>query len=290
MDARPDPEQGGQMTVPGRRALSQGWVRLAAVVAFVVVLWAGGRVIGGDASAVDLTGHWASPLEASGIDIVQSGSRVWGSSHSGLQLEGTISGRRVDFSFWRGRTFERTDPEDRGTGVMLVAKNGQRAAVTWRNDTKAPDEGRFVIVRVGPPDTDVPKAALADGRLDPDPGASLSPEDKADLDELYERLLDSIEQVRLPGLVDPNSTPAPIPRPVRLPAGAAAAEEGIDAALPDPSWAPLWTPPPKTQEEWEVIFQETLDAIEQTLGSIQTQILDALVEASAEQLEDDASP
>ena len=167
------------------------------VVVMSLFLWAGGAALADDRPAIDMTGHWASPLEASGIDLVQSGNSVRGSSLSGLELSGTIDGRRVGFTYWDGPPYAKAHREDRGSGVMVVAKNGQRAEVTWRSDKKkAPEEGSFVIVRVGPPDSDVLTPALDDGPA-ASPGASLLLEEEAD--DLFNVV------------IEPSTTPAAVP-------------------------------------------------------------------------------
>jgi|GEM_PF-5373066 len=173
------------------------------VVVTSLLLWASGGALAVDQPVIDMTGHWASPLEPSGIDIVQSGSSVSGSSLSGLNLTGTIDGRRVEFIYWDSPSYAKADREDRGTGVMVVAKTGQRAKVTWRSDKKkAPDKGSLVIVRVGPPDSDVSKPALEDGLAaspGADPDSGLSPEEEAGPDDFYNEV------------IGPSRTPAAAP-------------------------------------------------------------------------------
>ena len=84
---------------------------------------------------------------------------------------------------------------------MVVAKNGQRAEVTWRSDKKkAPEEGSFVIVRVGPPDSDGLTPTLDDGPA-ASPGAS--PDSGPSLDEVADAF--SNEATR------PSRTPAAVP-------------------------------------------------------------------------------
>ena len=79
------------------------------VVVASPLLWASGGALADNHPAIDVTGHWASPLEATGIDLVQSGNSVRGSSLSGLHLSGTIDGRRVRFTFWEGRSYAKSD-------------------------------------------------------------------------------------------------------------------------------------------------------------------------------------
>jgi hypothetical protein len=189
------------------------------VVVTSLLLCADGRVLADDRPAIDITGHWASPLEASGIDLVQSGSSVRGSSLSGLDLSGTIDGRRVEFIYWDGRSYAKADREDRGTGVMVVAKTGQRAKVTWRSDKKkAPEEGSFVMVRVGPPDEDVWTPALEDG-LVVSPGASpgSGPSLEEEADDLHNEVIGPSETPAAVSDTDtltyPTSEPVP-PQPL----------------------------------------------------------------------------
>jgi hypothetical protein len=104
------------------------------------------------ACSIDLTGHWASPVEASGIDIVQTGTAVSGHSLSDVSFTGTISGFQVTFTFWRGASYAKATDENRGTGSIAVSADGNSANVTWSSkDGKGQFNGQFVIVKVGPP-------------------------------------------------------------------------------------------------------------------------------------------
>ena len=151
----------------GSRACS--WFLLLAAA---LVLAAGGTTLAADAPDVDVTGHWASPLEAGGIDLVQSGRNVRGSSSSGLHISGTIHGRHVQFTFWRGPSYAKADPEDRGSGTMDISPNGRRATSTWQSqDEEAKNRGTFAIARAEPPDSGEAGPPVEDGhRPSTDPG------------------------------------------------------------------------------------------------------------------------
>jgi hypothetical protein len=169
--------------------------------------------------------------------------------------------------------------------VMVVARNGQRATVTWRNDKKkSPDEGSFVIVRVGPPDEGVPRPAPEEpGHPSAGSESSLSPEEEAQLDELYDEVLTSIESLRF-SFADPLGSPAPTPRPVVV--------YGVQGAAATPA-VTLPTPAPATlepKEGWGVAFDKVLQMLDQTIDSLTTQLLDALVEAAAEATKEGGSP
>ena len=101
---------------------------------------------------INLTGHWASPVDAGGIDIVQAGSKVRGHSLSDISFSGAMSGWRVDFTFWRGASYAGATDENRGTGSMAVATDGKTLQVTWKSGSgKGQFNGSFVLVKVGPP-------------------------------------------------------------------------------------------------------------------------------------------
>ena len=144
----------------GSRACS--WFLLLAAA---LVLAAGGTTLAVDAPDVDVTGHWASPLEAGGIDLAQSGRNVRGSSSSGLHISGTIRGRHVQFTFWRGPSYAKADPEDRGSGTMDISPNGRRATSTWQSQAEgAKNRGTFVIARAKPSDAGEPPPTVEDGQ------------------------------------------------------------------------------------------------------------------------------
>ena len=150
----------------GHRSRACSWSLLLAAV---LVLAAGGSTFAAGASDVDVTGHWASPLEAGGIDLVQSQGRVEGGSPSGLHIRGTIQGRHVAFTFWRGPSYAKADPEDRGSGTMDFSPGGRRASTTWQSQAEgAKNRGTFVIARAKPSDAGEPPT-VEDGQASTEP-------------------------------------------------------------------------------------------------------------------------
>jgi hypothetical protein len=112
------------------------------------------------ACSINLTGHWASPVDAGGIDIVQAGASLRGHSLSGITFTGTLSGNSVGFTFWRGDSYAKATDENRGTGFMKVAPGGTTLSVTWHSGSgKGVYNGSFVLVKVGPPAENGPVAA-----------------------------------------------------------------------------------------------------------------------------------
>jgi hypothetical protein len=136
---------------PGRSACVRG--RLFLVAALMLVATGGGAAtaMASDPPPVNMTGHWASPLDMTGIDFAQTGSSVSGDSISGLHVRGTLVERRVTFIFWRGEAFADADPENRGVGTIDVGLDGNIARVHWASeDPTGTYNGTFDIVRVGP--------------------------------------------------------------------------------------------------------------------------------------------
>jgi len=132
---------------------------LAFLFAVALVPWSAVPASAADPSPapalINLTGHWATPLDAGGLDIVQAGSKVSGSSLSGIHFTGTISGLQVSFTFWRGASYAKATSENRGSGTMSVSANGSSAAVTWHSeDGKGQYNGSFELMKVGPPAED----------------------------------------------------------------------------------------------------------------------------------------
>jgi len=158
---------------------------LACVLALVSAGLAFGASPAPSTKPVNMTGHWASPLDMSGIDLVQAGTQVTGSSLSGLHLSGTASGRRVAFVFWRGDSYDAADGENRGAGTMDVAADGNSARVRWASEGgEGTYNGTFVLVRsrvAGPKTT--PGAAPGESPpLGPERTPDgLTPEELADL-------------------------------------------------------------------------------------------------------------
>ena len=193
----------------GSRACS--WFLLLAAA---LVLAAGGTTLAADAPDVDVTGHWASPLEAGGIDLAQSGRNVRGSSSSGLHISGTIRGRHVQFTFWRGPSYAKADPEDRGSGTMDISPNGRRATSTWQSQAEgAKNRGTFVIARAKPSDAGEPPPTVEDGQqtsTELDPGGIDDP--------LYPSSLPALVGSQTP-VGNGNQTSVPRPSCLQTPVG-----------------------------------------------------------------------
>jgi len=169
-----------------RRSLPSA-VLLALALVVACALGSGGRALAlpGDptpsarpsatpaTNPVDLSGHWETD-DFGGMDLVQQGTTVQGSSPAGVSFEGTLAGRRVDFTFWHGASYAKADEENRGRGSMTLGADGRTLTVTWQTEEKpSPYNGSFTAIRVGPqiplgPTGSEPTAA-------PSPGASQRP-------------------------------------------------------------------------------------------------------------------
>ena len=177
------------------------------LLAATLLLALGGGSLAADAPDIDVTGHWAS-VDAGGIDLIQTGTSVRGSSASGLQISGTISGRRVSFTFWRGRSYAKADRENRGTGSMVISADGRRASVRWQSQKDpAENRGALEVARPGSPGADGPPPASEDAdrpsaSLDDDPLAdeSLAAEELAQVNGFEQQVTSRIDELRLPGL------------------------------------------------------------------------------------------
>ena len=87
--------------------------------------------------ALSLTGHWAI-AGTSGIDLVQRGSTLTGSSAMGISVSGTVSDRAVTFRWWRGASYAAAKRADRGTGTMAASSNGDELAIAAKDDEAGP--------------------------------------------------------------------------------------------------------------------------------------------------------
>jgi hypothetical protein len=85
----------------------------------------------------NVTGHWAI-AGTSGIDLVQRGGTVSGSSAAGVAVSGTVDGLRVTFRWWRGTSYATTKAADRGTGVMQLSADGERLQIAAKADDAGP--------------------------------------------------------------------------------------------------------------------------------------------------------
>jgi hypothetical protein len=86
---------------------------------------------------VNLTGHWAI-AGTSGIDLVQQGTALRGSSVAGIAVSGTVDGLRVTFRWWRGASYASAKAADRGSGVMRVSPDGERLQIAAKGDDAGP--------------------------------------------------------------------------------------------------------------------------------------------------------
>ncbi len=112
-----------------------------------------------------VTGHWASPVNMAGIDLIQEGSHLAGSAINGLHIDGTISGRSATFAFWHGASYTSASADKRGHGSLTVSPDGNSATVSWRDENpKGNENGLFQIMRVTSPISG------------PDPGVEPAPE------------------------------------------------------------------------------------------------------------------
>jgi hypothetical protein len=129
---------------------------------------------------VDLSGHWETD-DFGGMDLVQHGTAVSGTSPAGVSFEGTLSGRRVNFRFWHGASYAKADEENRGRGSMTLGADGRTLTVTWETEEKpSPYNGSFTAIRVGP---QVPLGPTGSGPTAvPSPRASMRPT----LDQLWD--------------------------------------------------------------------------------------------------------
>jgi hypothetical protein len=100
--------------------------------------------------AVDVSGHWETN-DFGGMDLVQRGTAVTGTSPAGVSFTGTLTGRRVEFTFWHGASYAKADRADRGHGTMTLSPDGRTLAITWTTEEKPSRyNGRFSAIRVGP--------------------------------------------------------------------------------------------------------------------------------------------
>jgi hypothetical protein len=101
------------------------------------------------APAPGLTGHWAI-AGTSGLDLVQHGRAIKGTSPMGVSLAGTIDGRQVSFRWWRGASFERAKPADRGAGIMHVSEDWNSLAIAGKDEEagSAPFPTQYAAIRV----------------------------------------------------------------------------------------------------------------------------------------------
>ena len=129
---------------PGRRG--GGHIRLRAVCAALAVLLGALALPPSGASAtpspeasgaVSLTGHWAI-AGTSGIDLVQRGSSLSGTSEMGISLSGTVSGHSVAFHWWRGGSYAAAKRADRGTGTMTLGPGGEDLSIAAKDDEAGP--------------------------------------------------------------------------------------------------------------------------------------------------------
>jgi hypothetical protein len=84
-----------------------------------------------------LTGHWAI-ARTSGIDLVQKGSALTGTSAMGVSLNGTVVGDQVTFRWWRGVSYAAAKKADRGNGVMQLSADGERLRIAARDEEAGP--------------------------------------------------------------------------------------------------------------------------------------------------------
>jgi hypothetical protein len=97
----------------------------------------------------DITGHWTSASYGD-IDFVQKGVNVTGTSPTGLNITGVLTGSHLVFSFWRGKSYDAATTENRGHGTIDIAANGKTASVTWASeDQKGNYKGTFTLTKVG---------------------------------------------------------------------------------------------------------------------------------------------
>jgi len=87
--------------------------------------------------AITLTGHWAI-AGTSGIDLVQRGSSLSGTSEMGVSLSGTVSGDGVAFRWWRGGSYAAAKKADRGTGTMTLGSGGEELSIAAKDDEAGP--------------------------------------------------------------------------------------------------------------------------------------------------------
>ncbi len=83
--------------------------------------------------AFSLAGHWDA-LGLGSIDIVQKGKAFTGTSPEGLEISGTLNGLNGTFTFWHGATYQKSDPEDRGAGTLVLTPYGRMMTVTWKSE------------------------------------------------------------------------------------------------------------------------------------------------------------
>ena len=130
----------------GRAVRGGGRTRLWAVCAALVVLLGALALPASGASAppspeasdaISLTGHWAI-AGTSGIDLVQRGSSLSGTSEMGISLSGTVSGDGVSFRWWRGGSYAAAKKADRGTGTMTLDPNGEELSIAAKDDEAGP--------------------------------------------------------------------------------------------------------------------------------------------------------
>ena len=100
-------------------------------------------------SPPSLTGHWAI-AGTSGLDLVQQGTSVSGTSAMGVTLAGSVAGRTVSFRWWSGPSFDRSKKSERGTGTMTLSIGGDELAIAARDDEAGPGPfpSSFNAVRV----------------------------------------------------------------------------------------------------------------------------------------------
>jgi hypothetical protein len=100
-------------------------------------------------SAPSLTGHWAI-AGTSGLDLVQHGTAIRGTSPMGVSLAGTIDGRQVAFRWWKGASFERAKPADRGTGIMQLSADWNSLKIAGKDEEagRAPFPTQYAAIRV----------------------------------------------------------------------------------------------------------------------------------------------
>ncbi|HYO44398.1 MAG TPA: hypothetical protein VES19_14465 [Candidatus Limnocylindrales bacterium] len=84
-----------------------------------------------------LTGHWAI-AGTSGIDLVQEGSTLHGTSAAGITISGTVDGSRVTFRWWRGASYAKAKQADRGTGTMEISPDRERLTIAAKGDDAGP--------------------------------------------------------------------------------------------------------------------------------------------------------
>ena len=130
----------------GHTRLDGGRIRSWAVGAALVVLFGALALPASGASAppspeasvaVSLTGHWAI-AGTSGLDLVQRGTSLSGTSEAGISLSGTVSGDGVSFRWWRGRSYVAAKKADRGTGTMTLDPGGEELSIAAKDDEAGP--------------------------------------------------------------------------------------------------------------------------------------------------------